>query len=417
MLKLSSVFTLLADISRKRVEGYGARYQAFGVFSTINYLIPVYMWSWHGGVISPVIIRTISVVLSFLLVISDAWWEILKPYLPVFWHFTIMFCLPFQVIFMICVDGLNSFWITNANIAILLGLILLDFKSFLTIYSIGIVLGLSLAYLTGFGFPNFEIPEYLSYESIYMLAFTLVIVGIFSHDLRENYDLQMKALRALAGYVAHEVRTPLATIVLTLDRLGPEAEAGEISLVYKKIDIIKNQIQYVFDIVNIILINLSFNTHRFVDMEEIDAEKIVHRTVKGYQLFKNHYNLIQIRVISNFEFYGNKELFMAILFNLLQNAIYQTKVAGKGEIIITIEKHLRWNLVSVIDTATGINPSYYNKIFDPFVTTKSENIGLGLHFCRQAMRSMGGEIYCDSIHKEYARFTMQFPKQFKQNFF
>lgn len=414
LIKLFSAFTWLADASRKRVESYGAKYQAFGIFSTVNYLIPVYMWSWHGDVVSPVIIRTVAVILSFLLVISDAWWEIFKPYLPLFWHFTIMFCLPFQVAFMIYVDGLNSFWITNANIAILSGLILLDFRSFLTIYSIGIVLGLSIAYMVGFSFSNFKIPEYLSYESIYMLAFTLVIVGIFSHNLRESYDLQMKSMRALAGYVAHEIHTPLATIILTLDSLKSEAHAGKISLVCKKANTIKKQIKYIFDIVNVILINLSFNTHRFVSMGETDAEQVVSHTIESYQLFENYQNLIQVKVVSNFKCLANKELLMAVLFNLLQNAIYQIKAAGKGKISIIIEEHLKWNVIIVRDTATGIEPSQFSKIFNPFITTKGEHMGLGLHFCRKAMRSMNGEIYCESVHYEYAQFTLQFPPHFEK---
>ncbi len=414
MLKLSYAFTWLADVSRKRVEGYGAKYQAFGIFSTLNYLLPIYMWSWHGDAVSPIIIRTTAVILSFLLVISDAWGEISKPYLPLFWHFTIMFCLPFQVAFMVCVDGLSSFWMINANIAILLGIILLDLKSFSIIYTIGIALGLLTAYLTGYSFPKFEILEYVSYESFYMAIFTLVIVGIFSHDLRESYDLQMKSMRSLAGYVAHEVHTPLATIILTLDSLESEARAGKIPLVQEKASTIKKQIKYIFDIVNVILINLSFNTHRFVSMEEIDAEKIVRHTVESYQLFENYQNLIQVKVISNFKCFANKELLMAVLFNLLQNAIYQIKAAGKGKISIVIEEHLKWNVIVVRDTATGIKPSQFNKIFNPFITTKGEHMGLGLHFCRKAMRSLNGEIYCNSIHNEYAQFILQFPRYFEK---
>lgn len=414
MLKLSSAFTRLADVSRKRVEGYGAKYQAFGIFSTLNYLIPVYMWSWHGDVVSPIVIRTAAIILSFLLVISDAWLEICKPYLPLFWHFTIMFCLPFQVAFMICVDGLNSFWIINANIAILLGLILLDFKSFLIIYTTGITLGLLMAYATGHSFPKFDILEYVSYESFYMAIFTSIIVGIFSHDLRESYDLQMKSMRTLAKYVAHEVHTPLATIVLTLENLKSVAAEGKIALVHERAGTIKKQIKYIFDIINIILINLSFNTHRFVNMEEVDAEQIVRSTIESYQLFENYRNLIQVQVVSNFKCTANKELLMAVLFNLLQNAIYQVKAAGKGKIYIIIEQHLKWNAIAVRDTATGVKPSHFNKIFAPFVTTKGEHMGLGLHFCRKAMRSVSGEIYCNSVYSEYAQFILQFPKQLEK---
>ena len=121
----------LADISAKRVEEYGARYVAFGVFSTVNYLIPMYMWSeWHANDTSVYTVRIIAIVLSFVLTVSDSWNDSLKKYRPLYWHFTVMFCLPFLVTFMLLFDGFTLYWIVNINIAVLFGIILLDFESF-----------------------------------------------------------------------------------------------------------------------------------------------------------------------------------------------------------------------------------------------------------------------------------------------
>ena len=73
----------LATISEKRVEEYGARYVAFGVFSAVNSLIPMYMWSeWHAHDISVYTVRIVAIVLSFILSVSDSWDDSLKKYRP-----------------------------------------------------------------------------------------------------------------------------------------------------------------------------------------------------------------------------------------------------------------------------------------------------------------------------------------------
>ena len=81
----------LAKISEDRVEENGARYVAFGVFSAINYLVPMHMWSeWHANDVSVYVVRMVAIILSFMLIVSDSWPGFLKKYKPLFWHFTVM---------------------------------------------------------------------------------------------------------------------------------------------------------------------------------------------------------------------------------------------------------------------------------------------------------------------------------------
>ena len=116
MKKLLSIFNKLAKISEKRVDDFGAKYIAFGAFSLVNYLIPMYMWSTHSNAPLVYTVRIISIILCFMLVVSDSWYEDYRKYRPLFWHFSIMFCLPFFVTLMVFSDGIDLFWIININI-------------------------------------------------------------------------------------------------------------------------------------------------------------------------------------------------------------------------------------------------------------------------------------------------------------
>jgi signal transduction histidine kinase len=49
-------------------------------------------------------------------------------------------------------------------------------------------------------------------------------------------------------------------------------------------------------------------------------------------------------------------------------------------------------VVSVEDTGTGLDPAIADRIFDSFVTTKPEGMGMGLSICRSIIDAHGGRI-------------------------
>ncbi|MBV8880235.1 MAG: hypothetical protein JO332_09745 [Planctomycetaceae bacterium] len=48
------------------------------------------------------------------------------------------------------------------------------------------------------------------------------------------------------------------------------------------------------------------------------------------------------------------------------------------------------------DTGSGIAPELLEKLFRPFVTTKSQGAGLGLSMCRKIIEAHGGTIALSS---------------------
>jgi two-component system C4-dicarboxylate transport sensor histidine kinase DctB len=95
-----------------------------------------------------------------------------------------------------------------------------------------------------------------------------------------------------------------------------------------------------------------------------------------------------------------------VLVNLLQNAVQA--VSEGGQIALAIaggEGRLR---LSVTDDGPGVPAALRDMLFQPFVTSKREGIGLGLAIARDIMRQLGGDL----LHEETAtgtRFTMIMP--------
>lgn len=81
-----------------------------------------------------------------------------------------------------------------------------------------------------------------------------------------------------------------------------------------------------------------------------------------------------------------------VLMNLIHNAVKYSPPGGCIE--ISAEKNAGQILVCVRDRGAGIDPGYWEKIFEPYWQLKpdSPGIGLGLFISRQLIRMSGGEL-------------------------
>jgi two-component system sensor kinase FixL len=86
-----------------------------------------------------------------------------------------------------------------------------------------------------------------------------------------------------------------------------------------------------------------------------------------------------------------------VLLNLLRNAIEAMRSAPRRELVIST-KLTGDGLVtiSVADSGSGIAPEIASRLFQPFVTTKSQGMGIGLSLCRTIIESHGGQIRAEA---------------------
>ncbi len=93
---------------------------------------------------------------------------------------------------------------------------------------------------------------------------------------------------------------------------------------------------------------------------------------------------------------ANRELLSMVIVNLLLNAIEaaqklsHTKSAQVQVRLGLTENH--WAELEVNDTGAGLADAVAEKLFQPFVTTKAEGVGLGLAVGQQVAQAHGGEI-------------------------
>ncbi|RWA77674.1 PAS domain-containing sensor histidine kinase [Mesorhizobium sp. M1C.F.Ca.ET.193.01.1.1] len=87
-----------------------------------------------------------------------------------------------------------------------------------------------------------------------------------------------------------------------------------------------------------------------------------------------------------------------VLLNLMRNAVEAMQGAPRRELrVVAAARHDGMVEVGVIDTGPGLAPEVSAQLFQPFVTTKKQGMGVGLSICRTIVESHGGHIWAESM--------------------
>ncbi len=81
-----------------------------------------------------------------------------------------------------------------------------------------------------------------------------------------------------------------------------------------------------------------------------------------------------------------------VILNLLRNAVDALQSVATRRLGIATAAKDGFATVTVTDTGTGLEPEVAKKLFQPFITTKANGMGIGLSVCRSIVEAHGGRI-------------------------
>ena len=93
---------------------------------------------------------------------------------------------------------------------------------------------------------------------------------------------------------------------------------------------------------------------------------------------------------------GDRVQVQQVLLNLILNALEAMSAVADGRRELLIYSRLHESnqvLVGVQDSGVGIEPENLKKMFDPFYTTKSQGMGMGLAISRSIIENHGGKLW------------------------
>jgi len=215
----------------------------------------------------------------------------------------------------------------------------------------------------------------------------------------ELLEVKGEAIRMLA----HEVRNPLANIILSTECLKNDTNAENREF----LSIIKRNSKRINDLITELL---DSNQYHKLNLEIIALQTVIDSAI---QEASDSIELKKIKVNYTYPAYEalalmDKAKMKMALLNLILNAADAMK-EGEGELNISINSNWNFHIVEIKDNGCGISPENIQKLFQPYFTTKSTGLGLGLSATNAILQSHKAEIEVSSVLNEGTIFTIKIP--------
>lgn len=193
----------------------------------------------------------------------------------------------------------------------------------------------------------------------------------------------------LAARVAHDVRNPLSSMKMETQLLQRRATGSEeqasLSAILHDIATVEAVVRDLLEVARPDQLRLEPADPNAVIAGQLDhlAPQLAHRRIQVTTALQH--NPPQLTL--------DTQRFGQALLNVIVNACDAMPNGGTLE-IATTHADGRFS-IEIRDDGTGVDPSVAERVFDPFVSTKRDGVGLGLVNARSVVESHGGTIRLD----------------------
>jgi two-component system response regulator PhcR len=211
------------------------------------------------------------------------------------------------------------------------------------------------------------------------------------------------AMRDTLGFLAHELRTPLATVsgcveaVVARHRSQPggaasglvqfaEQQPGE---VLQALERAARRVQYCQSLVTTFL-ESARTAHPDGATSPVRAGALVRSLLDEYPFDAAERPWVSSNVTGDFDLPGPSDLLYLVLCTLTKNALHALQAQPEPQLRIEVTR----GCIRFIDNGPGIEPEVLSRLTHQIVTTRADagGSGMGLLFCRRVLQSLGGTV-------------------------
>ena len=234
------------------------------------------------------------------------------------------------------------------------------------------------------------------------------------HEAELAQVLRRASMGEMASALAHELSQPLAVVVNYANGMLRRLEEDNLNTetTREALQNISNASQRAKDILNHVGDFVRYSA------PDVKPESVLLIINDVCEMLRG--NLLRNSIEMQREMQEDDELLVAVnkieieqvLFNLLTNSIdsLQKCDISKPVIQITCERENADRLlITVQDNGNGIDDEIAENLFDPYVSTKSGGLGMGLSISRTIVEAHGGRLWFDSPGNGGARFYVRLP--------
>lgn len=217
---------------------------------------------------------------------------------------------------------------------------------------------------------------------------------------------KVATLGRVAAQVAHEVRNPLAGLLLYSEHLKGKLDGklsnGDAELIDKIINTINNLTATTEQILNYARpVTLA---PREVDLNAVaqDVIQLLSTEIAAHGIETN-LELDSSPVTGMLD----EPSIRAATLNLVLNAVQAMSIGGRLTIATGSGGNKLW--MKIEDTGSGMSAEQVKQLFEPFKTTKSRGLGLGMPYAQKVIQQHGGRITVDSKPGKGTQVAIELP--------
>ena len=285
--------------------------------------------------------------------------------------------------------------------------------------------GSNLGFLAiGLSLKSMEDTWRRSLRSMLVFGLAILAVGVFGMAVifynQQSHQRKVKSLEAeisrqerlselgnLAATVAHEIRNPLNSVSMGLQRLKAEFSPIQDHDEYARfLNLIQGEVQRLNAIIEQFL---SLARPLSLKREKIAVDRFLHELITLAVGDAGSSNVsIDLKIAPGLPpLDADSNYLKQLLLNLILNGVQAMPQGGTLTVEAEADKYLL--RLTVADQGMGIERPALTKIFEPYFTTKPNGSGLGLSIARRIAEAHGGKITVESEPNRGSRFQVFLP--------
>ena len=225
-------------------------------------------------------------------------------------------------------------------------------------------------------------------------------IGGLSRDfdlMAERIEALMAGQRRLLGDVSHELRSPLARLMVALGLLKKRSQPEGVEL----LDRVGIEAHRLDKLIGQLLTLSRIDSGLHVGSQLIDLANLVQEVARDAD-FEARANgrSVEVNAVDACSTRGSEELIRSAIENVVRNAVRHTQPDTSVE--ISLYRRGEQTLVRVRDRGPGVPESRLSEIFIPFrridpAASNGDGAGLGLAITERAVRLHGGRVHAMNL--------------------
>jgi signal transduction histidine kinase len=251
----------------------------------------------------------------------------------------------------------------------------------------------SASHKVGEGDFSIRIPEENRSDEIGSLVadFNRMVQGLEDSRRKLVQSEKLAAIGQLVAGVVHEMRNPLSSIkmnVRLLQRRLPELSSSRESL-----EIASGEVERLERMLTELL---DYSKPSSFNLENFSATELVERIRRVVSVPAAEGKVeLDFQIAPEVQsLQGDIELIERALVNLLLNSIQACEQDGRVQLLISTQDGK--NVIQVTDNGRGMSAHVLDRLFDPFFTTRTDGVGLGMATVRKIVEGHNGLLELES---------------------